>query len=120
MGRASGSVKQNYIKDQPGGASRFFYCAKASRSERTCNGEIENRHPTVKPLALCRWLCRLTKTPTGGNVYDPFMGSGSILVAAIMEGRDVIGVELERESFEVAERRIERAESEIVQARMMV
>ena len=53
-------------------------------------------------------------------MYDPFMGSGSVLVAAIMEGRDVIGVELERESFEVAERRIERTEAEIVQARMMV
>ena len=70
-------------------ASRFFYCAKASRSER---GKT-NSHPTVKPLSLMRYLCRLTKTPTGGIVLDPFSGSGSTLIAASLEGREAIGIE---------------------------
>ena len=91
-----------------GGASRFFYCAKASRSERTAGGEIENNHPCVKPLALCRWLCRLTKTPTGGVVLDPFMGSGSIGVAAIQEGREFIGIEKEQQYVSIARQRIDR------------
>ena len=72
-----------------GSAARFFYCAKASRAER---GKT-NTHPTVKPLALMRYLCRLTKTPTGGIVLDPFAGSGSTLIAASQEGREAIGIE---------------------------
>lgn len=117
---SAGRNGEGYITESPreadtGGASRFFYCAKASRSERTCSGEIENGHPTVKPLALCRWLCRLTKTPTRGVVLDPFLGSGSILIAAILEGRDAIGIELERESFDVAQARIAHAQAEMIQ-----
>jgi DNA modification methylase len=73
-----------------GGASRFYYTAKASRAERiTVDGES---HPTVKPLALMRWLVRLV-TPPGGTVLDPFCGSGSTLVAAAMEGFRAIGIE---------------------------
>jgi site-specific DNA-methyltransferase (adenine-specific) len=75
--------------DTTGSAARFFYCAKASRAER---GKT-NTHPTVKPIALMRYLCRLTKTPTGGIVIDPFAGSGSTLLAASMEGREAIGIE---------------------------
>jgi len=52
-----------------GGASRFFYVAKASRSERTMGGKVENDHPTVKPIKLMRYLCRLI-TPPGGTVLD--------------------------------------------------
>ena len=89
-----------------GSAARFFYCAKASRSERTHNGRIENKHPTVKPLELMRYLCRLTKTPTGGIVLDPFMGSGTTGVAAIMEGRDFVGIERDVESHHTAKERI--------------
>jgi DNA modification methylase len=73
-----------------GGASRFFYTAKAGPAERiTVDGE---KHPTVKPLALMRWLVRLV-TPPGGTVLDPFCGSGSTLVAAVMEGFRAIGIE---------------------------
>jgi site-specific DNA-methyltransferase (adenine-specific) len=53
-----------------------------------------------------RWLCRLTATPTGGVVLDPFMGSGTTGMAAVLEGREFIGIELERESFEIAQARI--------------
>jgi site-specific DNA-methyltransferase (adenine-specific) len=67
-----------------------------------------------------RWLCRLTATPTGGSVLDPFLGSGPTGVAAVMEGRDFIGIEIERESFEIAEQRIAKAQTEMVQARMLV
>jgi DNA modification methylase len=74
----------------PDFAVRFRYSAKASRAERiTVDGES---HPTVKPLALMRWLVRLV-TPPGGTVLDPFAGSGSTLVAAAMEGFHAIGIE---------------------------
>ena len=134
-----------------GGASRFFYVAKASRAERNAGLEgmeaqqaythnidgrdaskpsnamgggerrrVErgepgispqaNHHPTVKPLALMRYLCRLTSTPTGGVVLDPFMGSGTTGVAALQEGRSFIGIERELEYVEIARRRIAAAE----------
>ena len=85
-----------------GGASRFFYCAKASRRER---GE-GNAHPTVKPLALMEYLCKLTATPTGGMVFDPFAGSGTTLVAARNTGRPYIGIELSGEYCEIARARL--------------
>ena len=72
--------------------------------------QATNFHSTVKPLALMRYLCRLTKTPTGGVVLDPFMGSGTTGMAAVLEGRDFIGIELEPEYLEIAERRIAHAE----------
>ena len=70
----------------------------------------QNHHPTVKPLALMRYLARLTKTPTGGVVLDPFMGSGTTGMAAVLEGRDFIGIELNPEYLEIAERRIQEAQ----------
>jgi hypothetical protein len=79
-----------------GGASRFFYTAKASRADRNAGGMAENTHPTVKPTDLMRWLVRLV-TPPGGVVLDPFAGSGSTLVAARAEGVRAVGIEREDE-----------------------
>jgi len=90
--------------DNGGSASRFFYCAKASSSER---GE-GNNHPTVKPLSLMRYLCRLV-TPPGGVVLDPFAGSGSTLLAALKEGFRFIGIEKEEKYCEIARRRVAEA-----------
>ena len=73
---------------------------------RTKNLPRQNFHPTVKPLALMRYLVRLTKTPTGGVVLDPFMGSGTTGIACELEGRDFIGIEREPEYVEIAENRI--------------
>jgi len=73
-----------------GGASRFYFTAKASRSERGHG----NNHPTVKPVALLRWLCRLI-TPPGGLVLDPFAGSGSTALACRAEGFRFIGIDQE-------------------------
>lgn len=73
---------------------------------RTQNLPRQNHHPTVKPLALMRYLARLTKTPTGGVILDPFMGSGTTGCAAVLEGRDFIGIELNPEYLEIAEKRI--------------
>jgi len=89
-----------------GGASRFFYCAKASKQERTCGGLVGNDHPTVKPLALMQYLCRLVTRPDG-VVLDPFAGSGSTLVAALREGFRAIGIEQERRYVELARQRID-------------
>ena len=121
--------------DNGGSAARFFYCAKASKADRDegCE-EMEqkeagikndsgrgfsetdpmakimrrNNHPTVKPTALMRYLCRLV-TPPGGIVLDPFMGSGSTGKAAVLEGFRFIGIERDPEYFEIAKRRIQAA-----------
>jgi hypothetical protein len=90
-----------------GTAARFFYCAKASKAER---GE-GNTHPTLKPLNLVRWLVRLV-TPPGGTVLDPFLGSGTTLVAALLEWRRGVGIERDPAYFEIAKRRIEEAAAE--------
>lgn len=84
-----------------GSAARFFYCPKASIRDR---GDA-NAHPTVKPTDLMRWLCRLV-TPPGGTVLDPFLGSGSTLKAAELEGFDAIGMELDPGYIEIARGRI--------------
>jgi site-specific DNA-methyltransferase (adenine-specific) len=89
------------LNDQSPNASRFFYCAKISPSER---GK-DNNHPTVKPLKLMRYFCKLI-TPPKGTVLDPFMGSGSTGVAALSEGFRFTGIESEAEYFEIAEKRI--------------
>jgi hypothetical protein len=88
-----------------GGASRFFYTAKASKRER---GE-GNTHPTVKPLSLMRWIVRLV-TPPGGVVLDPFAGSGTTGLAAQAEGMSAILVEREAEYVEIIRRRLAEAE----------
>ena len=87
-----------------GGASRFFYCAKTSKKERG-----DSKHPTVKPLSLMRYLCRLI-TPPEGIVLDPFAGSGTTLEAAILEGFNVVGIEKEHDYIPDIRRRIERAQ----------
>lgn len=70
-----------------GSVARFFYCAKASKADRA-----GSKHPTVKPIALMRYLVRLV-TPPNGIVLDPFAGSGTTLEAAVHEGFQVIGIE---------------------------
>ena len=84
-----------------GGASRFFYCSKASRSER---GD-DCVHPTVKPLALMSYLCKLI-CPPNGLILDPFIGSGSTLIAALNENFNAIGIEKEPAYITIAQKRI--------------
>lgn len=106
-------------------AARFFYCAKVSRKERheglqdpgpqfqhgTTLRKVENTatkgntHPTVKPTELMAYLLRLV-TPPGGIPFDPFMGSGSTGVAAMREGFQFIGIEMDPEYLAIAEARI--------------
>ncbi len=100
-----------------GGGSRFFYVAKASPKEKNLGlkkpaskGEkaseiLDNNHPTVKPVNLMTYLCKMV-TPLGGTILDPYMGSGSIGIAALLEGFDFIGMELEENYFKLAEARI--------------
>ena len=85
--------------------AKYFYCPKTSKSER--NNADKNTHPTVKPVELMRYLCRLV-TPKGGVVLDPFMGSGSTGMAAKDEGFDFIGIEKDEEYFKICESRIGR------------
>lgn len=115
-----------------GGASRFFYVAKASRAERNAgldgfaekpllwssgeqnpgsfqaegtNRAARNHHPTVKPVKLMRWLVRLV-TPPGGHVLDPFAGSGTTGIAAVLEGFEFTGLERDPDYVAIAEARI--------------
>ena len=88
-----------------GGASRFFYSAKAPKSERPNVGGVQ--HPTVKPLAIMRWLIRLV-TPPGGTVLDPFAGSGTTIEAALIEGFDPVGIEMETDYLPLIQHRIDR------------
>jgi site-specific DNA-methyltransferase (adenine-specific) len=88
-----------------GGASRFFYVAKASKKERPNVDGIA--HPTVKPMALMRYLVRLV-TPPGGTVLEPFAGSGTTIEAALEEGFNVIGIEMTDEYLPLIMARIER------------
>lgn len=116
----------------PVAATRFRYCPKASREDRNeglrgmatkppnwssgeqspgtfqspnTNRQAQNHHPTVKPTDLMRYLCRLV-TPPGGTVLDPFMGSGSTLKGAELEGFSAIGIEVSTEYCDIARRRI--------------
>ncbi len=128
-----GIIERNYGNDS-GSAARFFYCAKASKAERNmgCEGMMpvrdadrakddgaggnnprnrsnnpkQNHHPTVKPIALMRYLIRLV-TPPNGTVLDPFLGSGTTAIAAIQEGFDWIGIEREAEYCDIARARID-------------
>lgn len=123
-----------------GGASRFFYVAKASKRDRnegledlddvthrrygdrnagslpnqTAQGEVtgKNFHPTVKPTQLMRYLVRLV-TPPDGTVLDPFMGSGSTGKAAMLESFNFIGIEQSAEYITICEKRIEHAKQQI-------
>jgi site-specific DNA-methyltransferase (adenine-specific) len=105
--------KKEYSGDD-GSAARFFYCSKASQKDRNegCEKfEKGNNHVTVKPTSLMRYLVRLV-TPPKGIVFDPFMGSGSTGKAAVYEGFDFIGIEKEKEYFEIAKARIDFATKE--------
>jgi site-specific DNA-methyltransferase (adenine-specific) len=115
-----------------GSAARFFYCAKASRAERDAGLEKfpslarptmgsgvgtqpdqqrpnnKNTHPTVKPVALMRYLIRLV-TPPNGVVLDPFTGSGTTGIAARLEGFEFVGIEQSAEYAKIAQARINHA-----------
>jgi site-specific DNA-methyltransferase (adenine-specific) len=141
---ARGNEQAGARRGDAGSAARFFYCAKASKSDRdegldhveakafamSNQGKAElargnmhesdnglnsvkmrkNAHPTVKPTALMRYLCRLF-TPAGGLVIDPWAGSGSTGKAAVLEGFGFLGFEREAEHVEIANARIAHARS---------
>ena len=88
-----------------GGASRFFYVAKAPKSERPVVDGVA--HPTVKPVSLMSWLVRLV-TPPGGTVLEPFAGSGTTVEAAMREGFNVVAVEREADYLPLILARIDR------------
>ncbi len=110
------------------GHNRFDKCAECGgyifqnqdrKSACKCENPVRqnnivkgNCHPTVKPISLMRYLCRLTRMPEGGIVLDPFMGSGSTGIACKLEGRDFIGIEQNPEYCEIARNRIEAWEIE--------
>ena len=98
------NTKRNVTRmSDAGSAARFFYCAKSSKAERGRG----NNHPTVKPLALIQYLCRLV-TPPGGTILDPFFGSGTLGVAAYKEKFIFIGIEQGIKNCEISKARIEQ------------
>jgi len=107
------SFDEETIKTLPEGAQRYFYVAKASQREKREGLEGKNPHPTVKAVALMRWLVRLI-TPRGGVVLDPFCGSGSTGVACVYEGFDFIGIEAEEEYAAIADQRLQHTMHEVM------
>ena len=127
MSKAGVRTPENSYTDS-GSAARFFYCAKTNSTDRNEGCETlpdkdwsgdgaaiperdnrpfnpsKNNHPTVKPTALMRYLCRLV-TPPGGTVLDPWMGSGSTGKAAKLEGFNFIGMEQDAGYFKIAQAR---------------
>jgi len=113
------STYRNGHADNGGSAARFFYCAKASASDRGDKSgqvlplfdesipEFRNTHPTVKPLALMRYLLTMI-CPPGSLVLDPFAGSGTTLVACKELGLRAVGIELDETSCKIAAARLER------------
>jgi hypothetical protein len=136
-GYVGGGIVERAYGGDKGGASRFFYVAKASSAERNAGLDAfeereardtygdglqgprphtapdyewqrrgaRNSHPTVKPVQLMRWLCRLV-TPPGGLILDPFAGSGTTGAAAVLEGFRFVGIERDAEYARIAEARI--------------
>jgi len=102
-GSQANRVKNTFVANS-GSASRFFYCAKASKSDKGKN----NNHPTIKATKLMEYLIKLI-TPPNGIVIDPFMGSGSTGVAAIRLEFGFIGIEKEENYFQIAQERIGEA-----------
>lgn len=131
------------LDEQSSGVSRFFYCAKASKKERNegldelpdkqmykCDDsgqslEIfgatdggrnprKNNHPTVKPLALMEYLCKLSRPPQGGIVFDPFAGSGTTALACMNTDRQYVAIEKEREYCEITAARLGGAPIEFI------
>jgi site-specific DNA-methyltransferase (adenine-specific) len=98
------------IGGDSGSAARFFYAAKASRAERNAENTTTNNHPTVKPIALMRYLLKLV-TPPNGTTLDPFAGSGTTLIAAIHENFHAIGIELTPEYHPIIQARIQHAQA---------
>ena len=92
-----------------GGASRFFYCAKASpceRNEGLAGMPQKNNHPTVKPIKLMEYLIKLIMPPKDGILLDPFAGSGTTILAAKRLGFDAVGIEKSEEYCTISNARI--------------
>jgi site-specific DNA-methyltransferase (adenine-specific) len=134
-----GDNEPNVEYGDSGSAARFFYCAKASKAERNAgleelpevrhadrnstdgvggdnprnrtNQAKQNFHPTVKPIALMRYLVRLV-TPPNGIVLDPFAGSGTTLVAATLERFNSVGIEMTEDYLPIIKGRVEWAEQQ--------
>jgi DNA modification methylase len=135
----SRQFRNTNFKGDSGGASRFFYVAKASKSERnkglegfeekqtiggggtyneeaagkygSIKAEAKNFHPTVKPIKLMQYLARLI-TPPNGKVLDPFCGSGTTGIACKLEGFEFVGMEQDPEYTKIAQARIENYKEE--------
>lgn len=101
--REGGSATDFAMTDE-GTAARFFYCAKASTSERGPG----NDHPTVKPLALMEWLVKLV-CPEHGLVLEPFLGSGTTAAACVSARRRCAGIDKEEGYLRIAGRRVAEA-----------
>ena len=131
FGGEKGRIMNRKEHNDKGGASRFFYCPKASKSERnkgcegleikeiyprnnsiekkelnsTANKRVQNNHPTIKPIKLMQYLVRLV-TKNGGIVLDPFLGSGTTAIACVKEGMQYIGIEQNKDYCKIAEARL--------------
>jgi DNA modification methylase len=99
--------RNSKFKGDSGGASRYFYCAKASTRERNEGLDKPSSHPTIKPLSLMRYIIKLLAPPGNPILLDTFAGSGSTCIAALQLGIRAIGIEKNAEYCEIARKRLE-------------
>jgi DNA modification methylase len=114
------SIKINSEIDHRYGRYRCKICKKLKLDHIPCKCKYPdferiginqgNTHPCIKPLSLMKYLCTLTKTPTGGAVLDPFAGSGTTGLACIETGRPYVLIEQEAEYCQISNARLEKAE----------
>ena len=101
----NGNNAARYFKQLPHEPDTFRYFTKASNSDRTMGGEAVNPHPTVKNRHLMEYFCKLL-CPPSGLVLDPFGGSGSTALGALMAGMNYLLIEQDAEFVEVINQRI--------------
>lgn len=108
--------QQKYAKDGRGNSHEIFTSDSANDdawAKKNPNLPQENFHPTVKPLSLLRWMVKLVRQPTADLIIDPFGGSGTTGVAALLEGCDTIIIEREADYIPIIRARLEHFESEV-------
>jgi len=107
-----GAAVDHFRRGDKGSSARFFFCAKPSKSERNYNNKIKNNHPTLKPLTLMKHLCTMVSNPNKAIILDPYAGSGTTCIASREIKQNFIGIENNKDFFNIAKKRIEIIEEE--------
>ena len=110
--KASRSEREEGLDHLSKEVERGEYCLQSHNGEKRVHEPVKNFHPTVKPLKLMKWCCRLIGGQKGSTILDPFAGSGTTLMAGIHEGFDVVGMEMTDDYIPIIEGRVQWAKEQ--------